>query len=593
MILGQRVLGLAQLGVVCNTVVIVNDATSYVQAISRWTPKRRFPVLIDDGTSEARENIARFVRSFKPAHVVRWSAKAEKPAGFESADPTTMFTTVARVWGVQGDKPDQGQLLDLWKNLRFAPPGIVVTQTGDRAWPAALALAAGRGEPIVFIPVNQAVDGSMSIGDADRLEQDIETAAEVTNLPWRGIGDAIEAVTLCNNGPARMENGKGEYLALTDRIGRVSKGVEDGQRWAWCGQIFGNPEQSCYRAMCSLFLTAHQAWIFDGYPNKKPWSDYDGSEASKFFKDKCVPVELYDSPHQGARDWRLRAARSLDAGVILINSMGNCDFFNLEPGQCRPGDVPFLDIPAALHIVHSWSAEFPAQRNSVGGRWIERGVFAYAGSVHEPYLDAFVPTPKLAARLISGAPFGVAVRIDGGRLWRVAVLGDPLFTFGPEAKRTEEAPIEGATEVGEGLREMLTGGKYAEAMNTLTLQGAQPAGAQLAQSLIATKPEAMTPEVAAASVLPLIRAGDNRGVLAACGKLDGARAQDPVLRDALWLATYPLMDQPTDEVLRTLRANLRTDQVGRDAADLGDGLGQQERAGPGRGDAQGCSGGAD
>jgi hypothetical protein len=230
--------------------------------------------------------------------------------------------------------------------------------------------------------------------------------------------------------------------------------------------------------------------------------------------------------------------------------------------------VPFLDIPAALHIVHSWSAEFPALRKSVGGRWIERGVFAYAGSVHEPYLSAFVPTPKLAARLVSGAPFGVAVRIDGGQLWRVAVLGDPLFTLGPEAKRTEEAPFEGTTDVGEGLREMLTGGKYAEALNILTLEGRDPQAAQLAQSLIAAKPEAVTPEVAAASVLPLIRAGDNRGVLAAFGKLDGPGAQDPVLRDALWLATYPLLDQPSDELLKTLRANLRTDQVGRDAADL-------------------------
>src|SRR5262249_32291714 len=152
---------------------------------------------------------------------------------------------------------------------------------------------------------------------------------------------------------------------------------------AWCGQIFGNPEQSCYRAMCSLFLTSHKAWVFDGYGTGKPWSDYDGTAAGENLRKVGLTVEVLDTPRQGARDWRLRAARAVDADLILINSSGNPDFFNLEPGQCKPGDIPFLEIPAALHMVHSWSVEFPKNRDTVGGRWFERGVFAYAGSVHE------------------------------------------------------------------------------------------------------------------------------------------------------------------------------------------------------------------
>ena len=68
--------------------------------------------------------------------------------------------------------------------------------------------------------------------------------------------------------------------------------------------------------------------------------------------------------------------------------------------------------------------------------------------------------------------------------------------------------------------------------------------------------------------MPLFRSGDNRGVLAAFEKLDAARAKDPVLRDALWLATYPLLEQPSDELLRVLRANLRPEQIGRDATEL-------------------------
>jgi hypothetical protein len=227
-----------------------------------------------------------------------------------------------------------------------------------------------------------------------------------------------------------------------------------------------------------------------------------------------------------------------------------------------------LKVPAAVHIVHSWSAEFPSNRDFLAGRWFERGVFAYAGSVHEPFLQAFIPTPKVATRLIAGAPFGVAVRIDGAQLWRIGVFGDPLYTLGPDVKRVEDAPLEGCVEVGDGLRELMTGGQFAKAIEVLTLCGKDAPAAELIQSLMKTKPEAFTAEVAAASVLPLMRAGDNGGVLAAFMKMDESRQKDPVLRDALWLATYPLMDAPSEELLRTLRASVRMEQVGRDATDL-------------------------
>lgn len=569
-LLGQRVLAVQHAAAVCGTVVIVGDGGSYVEAISHWTPRRRFPVLIDDGTPAAREDIARFVRAFKPAHVVRFAAKqAAPPQPLDTIEPAALFAAVARVWGVQGEKPSQGQVLDAWKKIGYEPPGLIVTQSNDGAWPAALALSAGRSEPVVFIPVRQAVDEFLTVQQADDLEAQVEAAASVSGFSWEGIGDALDAVTMCNNAPARMQGGKdGEYLALTDRIGRVSKGTEDGKRWAWCGQIFGNPEQSCYRAMCSLFLTSHRGWIFDGYGTGKPWSDYDGTAAGENLKKVGMNVEVLDTPRQGAKDWRLRAARAVDADLILINSSGNPDFFKLEPGQCKPGDIPFLEIPAALHMVHSWSVEFPKNRDTVGGRWFERGVFAYAGSVHEPYLQAFVPTPGLALRLMAGAPFGVAVRHDNGQLWRIAVLGDPLYTLGGDLKRIDEAPLEGTTDVEAGLRELLTGGKFAQALGVLTLLGRDAQGAELARGLMAQKPEAFTGAVAAVSVLPLFRAGDNKSVLSAFSKLDGEHAKDPVLRDALWLATYPLLEQPTDEMLRVLLANLRADQMGRDAADL-------------------------
>ena len=249
LILGQRVLAVQQSVEINDTVVIVTDTSSYIQAISRWQTHRRFPVLIDDGSPLAHEDIARFVRGFHPAHVVRWSANDPKPAPWASADREVLQGAVAKVWAVPGDKPTQGELLDLWKKVGFQPFGLVVTQEGDAAWPAAVALAAGRGQPIVFVKVAQTVDGTIAPAQADEYELAIETAADVSGFTWRNLGDALDAVTLCCNAPIQMDKGNNETLALTDRIGRInSKGLENGHRWAWCGQIFGNAEQSCYRA---------------------------------------------------------------------------------------------------------------------------------------------------------------------------------------------------------------------------------------------------------------------------------------------------------------------------------------------------------
>jgi len=58
-------------------VVIVDSAEAAAEALRGWKGLRRFPVLIDDGTLLAAENIARFVRAFEPAKIVRWSPETE------------------------------------------------------------------------------------------------------------------------------------------------------------------------------------------------------------------------------------------------------------------------------------------------------------------------------------------------------------------------------------------------------------------------------------------------------------------------------------------------------------------------------------
>jgi len=552
-------------------VVVVSDAASYLSAISRWTPALRFPVLIDDGSPAAREDIARFVRAYRPQRVLRWSAPEAEgapigAAGFNAVNPAELRRAVARAWSIDAD--ENAPLLAAWKERGHEPPGLVVAGAKDPAWTAALALAAGRGQPVVFIDTVRNVDWAFTTPEADAFARAVEEACGPLGLPWRGLGDAIDAVTLCVHTPVRVDAGKNIHHATTDRIGRLGSGADTKERWAWAGQVFGTAAASAYRAMSALFLQPSRAWIFDGYPNSGSWAKYDGTAAAKVFTEAGLPTDIIDAPKASLRDWRLAAARPLAADLILINSKGNADFFDLEPGRAAPGDVPLLNHPAAVHMVHSWSAFVPTNRGTVGGRWLDHGAFAYAGSVQEPFLSAFIETPKLAQRLASGAPWGVACRHDAGPVWKVAIIGDPLYTLGRAQTRAAQGPdLAGATVVGANLRKDLADRKYAETLEALVLTGRDADASRLAAAVLADDPKGFTPAVARAAVPALARAGENRLVVDAFARL-GPHAGEPLLLDALWLSAFPLLERGEAAVLPVLRANLRKEQPGHDAAVL-------------------------
>ncbi len=572
LVLGRRLDLVRSVGKVSTAVVIVRDNASYIEAISHWTFTNRFPVLIDDGTDSAHENIARFVRAYQPKQVVRWSMPEvpTPPAAGEKILLADLQKAVARAWTIPAEPASQQALFGKWKELQFVPPGIVLMHEGDTAWPAALALAAGHGQPLFEVDSVTGVDGTLTARQADLLEKTAEDAADSTGFSWRTLGDVLESVTLAINCPEKLDTGKpGEFFALSDRIGRISTGVEDGQRWAWCGHIFGNEQESAYRAMCSLFLATHRAWVFDGYPTTEPWNIWDGTKAATLLREVGIKTELDDTPRQGARDWRLRSARAVNANLIFVNTKGNCDFFDLEPGQCKPGDIPILQEPGAVHFVHSWSAQFPASRGTIAGRWLERGIFCYAGSVNEPYLQAFLPQQAAAGRLVSGAPFAAAMRQDTGKLWKIAILGDPLFVVGKDVARYEGIALENTQDVTKDLRALLVAGNYAQALTALTLSGKDTEAAQLATTLLREKPDAVTADVARRAIPAVFRRGDNRGVIHLYQKLGPELSKDPVLRDHLWLAAYPLLESPDDELLRVLHDNVRPEQAGRDATSLG------------------------
>lgn len=591
------------------TVVIVPDPAAYVRAVAKWsisgpfTPAGggsigagRFPVLIDDGTRQAREDIARFVRAFQPERVVRWSA----PGATLPADAPGKQKAIEEAAAAPWNEHDTAGLLDHWRRLSFVPPGVVAASVDDPAWTAALALAAGRGQPIVWVKCRNDLNGALSLDEADALSRQIEAACAATGFSWDALGDDLDAITLCIRAPISILLGppdKRGSLATTDMIGRriPAPGAERTDRWAWTGQIIGNEPRAAYAAMCALFLGPSRAWLFDGYENKEPWSKWDCSAAAIELEKGGLRTLLNDNGRQSAADWRSRCAglrppagadtagpagAGIDAGFIAVNTSGTADFFDLLPGQAKPGDVPFLRVPAIVHFVHSWSAIRPGDRSTVAGRWLERGAYAYVGSVHEPFLSGFVPTPNMAARLLARAPWGAATRMDNGPPWKITVIGDPLITLGPPAPRTKAPlPLEGAIDLQDSLAPALKEKRFAEALWTLAMLGRDSDASRLVSALLNDDAAAVTPEVALAGVssvflaAPIGAGQDQMAVGAArfatiarlCKVIGGKCADSPDVPDMLWHAAWPFLNSPTPDEVAALRANLRPDQTVRDA----------------------------
>jgi hypothetical protein len=92
--MGLRALEVETRTGVLDQVVLVPDEAAYLREIARWTPKVRWPVLIEDAAFAPR-----FVRAFKPAQVLR-RGPAEEPLPAEpAARRTAIEAAVVRALG--------------------------------------------------------------------------------------------------------------------------------------------------------------------------------------------------------------------------------------------------------------------------------------------------------------------------------------------------------------------------------------------------------------------------------------------------------------------------------------------------------------
>ncbi len=577
---------------VVDTVVIVPDGPSYLSALSGWSASVRYPVLIDDGSYTAGQDVARFVRAFAPASVVRFTAAD----GVNTRDLEVLSTaaqrTVMSAWGAS----DAAGLTAAWKSRPELPAGIVIFDASDSAWPGAVALAAGRGQVLLRWTKPK---GWPQVWETLTLTQARELMAIVEGtfkgwMPDQSRPKAMRAVTLAMNlpvtvtmregdiipGAGPMQCKVGEAVALTDLIGRFAQGASISiGRFCVAGQLPGTEAQSAYRAMCSMFLTTKSALVFDGYGGGPGWDDYDGGKAGDALKKIGVSAAVTRRPANTPTDWRRDASKGLSADLVMVNSSGMRDFFELAGAKATCGDIPLLTRPTAVWFVHSWSAVQPHSRWTVAGRWLERGAFVYAGSVHEPYLQAFVPTPVVAQGLASGVPIGMVIRMNTPP-WRIALIGDPLWTLqpGPGAARGGELPEvvkKTAISVEEAMRAAVKAKDFTPAMRELVTLGRDKDAARLSAALLRDQSASVTIAVAELAIGACFRAGEIETLFDLLPivqpTMDKNQEKAADIYDMAWHAAFLRAKGLSDSGLAVLSKLVRAgggDQVGRDLSEL-------------------------
>lgn len=571
--LGLRVRQVDQAFPLIDRVVLVPDAATYVDELSKWSPRGRWPVLIED------EHFApKFIRRFKPSEVIR-----REPTDALPEDNGELLARLRelpiRAWG--GD-PSQVTLKQVFDRHNYVPCGAVVASTSDPAWTAALALAAGRGQPLVWIDSQfHGPNATITQDQADRLDDMITTALPAMGYEIGPPGVGLTTVTICRSiatkvNLPRPDNGEVEPAAITDYLGRTGLGGEE--RAYFASQIFGDEVRSAYVAMCSLFLSRERVVFYNTYPTDNEFRAYAMSDAEALFSTRGYETKHFSEQQTTEATWLATLPGGLSTDVFVMNSRGREDEFHMREGVCSALDVPTLNEPVAVHWTHSWSMRAPDNPRTVAARWLGAGAYAYVGSAHEPYLGAFLPPDALAERWASFVPFLIAARHWGGPMpfagpWKVNLFGDPLMLFAvPEQMKKEridrpaeygESVLVHARAAMERIKENESGAALAEAMHNLALLGRD----ELLRDLWQLARQRGWESFAARPALgPLFRAYEVDEFLVAWQHLPQHDAQ---AENMLWhLMTVRLRRVRDDETLLRLQSAVRLDLPHVDAGRL-------------------------
>ncbi len=460
--------------VVVDQVCLVPDVPSFFEAIAAWDEGHFFPILIDEPAWTLP-----FLRAFRPARVVRYAANRAgeaKPGPRRSGSGSAAARlelwldavgAVSRAWSTPGPDERRSPGGASPRGLGETPPGLVLSSPDSPMLAGAVALAAGRFQPLIRLEpdlwdLHDPGDSSairyeevLTLPTAWRFARRLESRVEGVTRRYAQLGDDCDFLTIAGDWPYRydddVEGGMARGIhALDDLIGRNLEGEPDARglngarrRWAFAGRLLGDPAASVARAMGALFLAPDAALLWNTYASGQPWSAYSlAPAAGRFARAGVAPRGIFHAAAQSASlaNWHHLMDPSNRFGLIWLNSTGSPTDFSITGGPGRPADVPG-GCPASVVMFHSHSAADPASPRTIAGRWLAQGAFVYYGSVNEPFLTAF-RLPALVAELSTeGVPLSAALRQGEyepfGRPWRLIYLGDPLYRL------SRPAPAEG------------------------------------------------------------------------------------------------------------------------------------------------------
>ncbi len=430
---------------IVDQVCLVPDLATYFETIAQWDGKHFFPILIDDG-----EYAPKFVRAFKPARVVR------PPSRGKAVPPERLWeaalAAVGRAWVEDDAKAPSGGARPREEMVGPTPPGVVVSEPGSPSLAGAVALAAGRFQPLLKWTPRKRFAEAPTTDEAEALAGEIETIISQVIPTYARLGDACDFITLALDYPYRYQGPDPKVPGLSagpaafdDLIGRLPPEAPNKprSRWAYTGRLIGDPVSSLYRAMCSLFLETNRAALFNGYSESDAmFGAYNQRFAEKALGKVLASVDLKAGPTDGTIwGWHQAFDPFNQAGLVMVNTSGGSAQFSLINGSSgQTADVP-ITVPSVVYMIHSFSAEDPNDPATLAGRWLANGAFLYFGSSHEPYLQSFRHPTTIAPLLAEGLPIAAALRMTPyeilpfGNPWRLVLLGDPLFRLGNPGRR--------------------------------------------------------------------------------------------------------------------------------------------------------------
>jgi hypothetical protein len=435
---------------VVDVVCLVPDMATFLDAIATWDDRRIFPILIDDA-----ELTFKFLKAFRPSWVVRYP-RAASPIP-ENELWSRAVQAVGRSWvneNAPGTRIPGGDQVPTPRGT--TTPGVVFSSSKSPMLAGAVALAAGRLQPLInwhpqkhrgdVLSENEADDLARNVEEQvgrlipnyDRLDDDCDFLTVPDDWPYRREGPANE--TDPNPGVDRfLKSNRGPH-AVDDLLGRSH---DRRSRWAFVGRLPGDSKSSVYRAMCALFLQPNSAILIDSYDqNDRNWSAYKMDIAARTLA-RVIPATHRAGDRANLAGWHQVFDPVNPFGLVLINSHGDPGHFHVSGATGSTNDIP-PSLPAAVLMIHSFSATDPNDPHTIAGRWLANGAFVYYGSMNEPSLGAF-RTPGVVASLIAeGVPLSAAVRESPpegfGRPWRLVYLGDPLYRVLPETRTARIRP---------------------------------------------------------------------------------------------------------------------------------------------------------